>query len=199
MTQGHHADLAERLSFHDSLQMAEVDFSRIVFTSKEQIDRAYDEIDRRLAATGRRWYFLVNYHDCVIAPEAWADFATRCKNSNITYGLGTVRIGAAEKTRDTIRERAKSDFFRSNIYGTREAAIAALNDMRRRREAIRKGGQPSPHAGGDAILRVSDVSLSFGGVHAIQGVSFEIERSEIFAIIGPNGAGKTSMLNVING
>ena len=51
----------------------------------------------------------------------------------------------------------------------------------------------------DILLAVDNVSLSFGGVKAIRGVSFDIERGEIRAIIGPNGAGKTSMLNVING
>ena len=54
-------------------------------------------------------------------------------------------------------------------------------------------------AAGDVLLAVKDVSLSFGGVKAIRGVSFDIKRGEIRAIIGPNGAGKTSMLNVING
>ena len=52
---------------------------------------------------------------------------------------------------------------------------------------------------GEVLLAVKDVSLSFGGVKAIQGVSFDIRKGEIRAIIGPNGAGKTSMLNVING
>ena len=51
----------------------------------------------------------------------------------------------------------------------------------------------------DIVLAVDDVSLSFGGVKAITGVSFDIRRGEIRSIIGPNGAGKTSMLNVING
>jgi branched-chain amino acid transport system ATP-binding protein len=51
----------------------------------------------------------------------------------------------------------------------------------------------------EIILSVDDVSLSFGGVKALTGVSFDIRRGEIRAIIGPNGAGKTSMLNVING
>ncbi len=49
------------------------------------------------------------------------------------------------------------------------------------------------------LLSVEHVSLSFGGVKAIQDISFDIEKGEIRAIIGPNGAGKTSMLNVING
>ncbi len=52
---------------------------------------------------------------------------------------------------------------------------------------------------GDTLLKVEDISLSFGGVKAISGVSFEIKEQEILAIIGPNGAGKSSMLNVING
>ncbi len=51
----------------------------------------------------------------------------------------------------------------------------------------------------EVMLQVDDISLSFGGVKAIQNVSFNIIKGEIRAIIGPNGAGKTSMLNVING
>ena len=54
-------------------------------------------------------------------------------------------------------------------------------------------------AAGDVLLAVEDVSLAFGGVKAVSGVSFDIRKGEIRAIIGPNGAGKTSMLNVING
>jgi len=52
---------------------------------------------------------------------------------------------------------------------------------------------------GDTLLKLENVSLSFGGVQALSEVSFEIREKEILAIIGPNGAGKTSMLNVING
>ena len=51
----------------------------------------------------------------------------------------------------------------------------------------------------EVLLEISDVSLSFGGVHALSNVSFDICKGEIRAIIGPNGAGKSSMLNVING
>ena len=49
------------------------------------------------------------------------------------------------------------------------------------------------------ILEVKEVSLTFGGVTALDNVSFDIHEHEIRAIIGPNGAGKSSMLNVING
>lgn len=52
---------------------------------------------------------------------------------------------------------------------------------------------------GDVILAIERVSLAFGGVKALQDVSFDVREHEIRAIIGPNGAGKSSMLNVING
>jgi branched-chain amino acid transport system ATP-binding protein len=52
---------------------------------------------------------------------------------------------------------------------------------------------------GDVILDVKNISLSFGGVKALQNISFNVREHEVRAIIGPNGAGKSSMLNCING
>jgi branched-chain amino acid transport system ATP-binding protein len=52
---------------------------------------------------------------------------------------------------------------------------------------------------GETVLSVEKVSLAFGGVKALQDVSFDVREHEVRAIIGPNGAGKSSMLNVLNG
>jgi branched-chain amino acid transport system ATP-binding protein len=49
------------------------------------------------------------------------------------------------------------------------------------------------------ILQVEDVTLAFGGVKAINGVSFSVAPQSITTIIGPNGAGKTSLFNTISG
>jgi len=51
----------------------------------------------------------------------------------------------------------------------------------------------------EPLLRVDDLHLDFGGVHALRGVSFAVRRGEIFSLIGPNGAGKTVLLNCVNG
>ena len=48
------------------------------------------------------------------------------------------------------------------------------------------------------LLEVKDITLRFGGVTAINGVSFNVNRNELFAVIGPNGAGKTSIFNCLN-
>ncbi|MEJ7668173.1 MAG: ABC transporter ATP-binding protein [Casimicrobiaceae bacterium] len=52
---------------------------------------------------------------------------------------------------------------------------------------------------GDVVLKLENISLSFGGVKALSEISFDVREHEVRAIIGPNGAGKSSMLNVING
>ncbi|MEM8790056.1 MAG: ABC transporter ATP-binding protein [Pseudomonadota bacterium] len=48
-------------------------------------------------------------------------------------------------------------------------------------------------------MEMKNITLRFGGVTALEDISFDIREGEIRAIIGPNGAGKSSMLNVING
>ena len=52
---------------------------------------------------------------------------------------------------------------------------------------------------GGVVMEMKNITLKFGGVTAIEDISFDIHEGEIRAIIGPNGAGKSSMLNVISG
>jgi len=50
-----------------------------------------------------------------------------------------------------------------------------------------------------AVLEVSNLRKSFGGVHAVNGVSFEVRDGEILGIIGPNGSGKSTLFNCVLG
>jgi branched-chain amino acid transport system ATP-binding protein len=184
--------LANRFSLIETLEVLDVDWRDVTFATNAHVDEFFDEVDRALAASGRRWYFLVDYTGCTIAPEAWEHFAERGKHTNITYGLGAVRYGASQTTRETIRARAMLAQFRANMFETREEALVTLGELRKRREVT--GAAPA-----EALLRVQDVYVSFGGVQAVNGVSFDVQNGEIFSIIGPNGAGKTSVVNVISG
>jgi branched-chain amino acid transport system ATP-binding protein len=58
---------------------------------------------------------------------------------------------------------------------------------------VRRGEQS------DGVLSVNDVSVSFGGITALDEVSLEVSTGEVLGIIGPNGAGKTTLFNVICG
>jgi branched-chain amino acid transport system ATP-binding protein len=49
-----------------------------------------------------------------------------------------------------------------------------------------------------AFFEVKDLSIQFGGLKALDSISFEIKKDEVYAIIGPNGAGKTTLFNCIN-
>jgi branched-chain amino acid transport system ATP-binding protein len=191
--------LQSRIILHDDIGAMEADFSGMRLATEAEVDAFYDEADRRLAATGKRWYFLVIYTDCVIEPQVWDRFAARGKNTNIRYGLGTARVGTSATNRETIRQRAQRDFFRANIYDSRDQAILALGEMKKRQEVLGGYAAAGDAEATDAILRVDDINLAFGGVNAIIGVGFEVNRGEITSIIGPNGAGKSSMLNVISG
>ena len=50
----------------------------------------------------------------------------------------------------------------------------------------------------EILLSARDLSVRFGGVLAVNGVSFEVRRGEVFTLIGPNGAGKTTVFNLIS-
>ena len=50
-----------------------------------------------------------------------------------------------------------------------------------------------------SVLELNDVTKSFGGVHAIKGLSFSVNQNEIVGLIGPNGSGKTTTVNVLSG
>ena len=52
---------------------------------------------------------------------------------------------------------------------------------------------------GGVVMEMKNITLRFGGVTAIEDITFDIREGEIRAIIGPNGAGKSSMLNVVSG
>ena len=49
------------------------------------------------------------------------------------------------------------------------------------------------------ILKIENLTIFFGGIKALNDVSFEVEKGAIYSIIGPNGAGKTTVFNCISG
>lgn len=79
-----------------------------------------------------------------------------------------------------------------------QPANAPAADVAANVTALRPAKQQRP-AAGDVVLEVRNLSRSFGGLKAVQDVSFKLHKNEILGIIGPNGAGKTTVFNLLNG
>lgn len=114
----------------------------------------------------------------------------------VVYGMAIILVilfapeGIYWRTGDLWRKRRQSAETSAaanpeRIAGARDAPAAAKTG------ADRTVGAP--------LLEVSNLSKSFGGLKAVQDVSFRVHAGEILGIIGPNGAGKTTLFNLLNG
>ena len=125
--------LEDKIRFHKAIDVMEIDFTNLVFADETVVHPVYDALERRLSQTGRKWYFLVNYTNCRIAPQSWSAFAQRGKQLNIEYSLGSVRFGAAESTKAEIDTAADIEEFDANLVATREEALVRIGALRHER------------------------------------------------------------------
>ena len=110
--------------------LKDVDFSNITFEHSRDVNDCYDVLDELIATSGRKWYFLVNYENTKIFPEAWVQYAARGKVLNEAGSLGSVRYAPGSETETDIRLRAETGGFRPNIRNTREEALERIAEMK---------------------------------------------------------------------
>ena len=109
--------------------------------------------------------------------------------NGVVFGAAIVLVilvapeGIVPKLRDAYARRKRKDAPRPQLSELAAPAAAAA----RRNPA------------GEVLLAVQGLSKSFGGLRAVQEVSFEVRGGEVLGIIGPNGAGKTTLFNLLNG
>ncbi|MCP5267145.1 MAG: hypothetical protein H6934_13595 [Burkholderiaceae bacterium] len=121
---------SDRVKFHAEIQVMEVDLNDAVFDSAARVDAFYDELTRQVEQTGRKWYFLIDYGNCRVWPEAWIAWANRGKRLNLGWSMGTVRAKASAEIRSQIEASAGRDTFDANLIDTHADALATLADMK---------------------------------------------------------------------
>ncbi|MGI9510872.1 MAG: histidine kinase dimerization/phospho-acceptor domain-containing protein [Geminicoccaceae bacterium] len=121
---------AARVHVLGEMDTIEIDFSDFAFSSSEIVNDFYDAIERIIDETGRDWYLVVNYSDCSIWPEAWVAFAHRGKRVNVTHSLGTVRYASRDDAEGGGQADFRSDSYDPNLFDTREAAFAKIEEMK---------------------------------------------------------------------
>jgi len=116
----------------------------------------------------------------------------------VIFGLAIICVillapeGLFWKIRDLLRKRPVPSAPASPPPAHAPSAVIALPS---KPSSLRdRSSEPA-----DVILEVRNLSRSFGGLKAVQDVSFRLRRNEILGIIGPNGAGKTTLFNLLNG
>ncbi len=112
----------------------------------------------------------------------------------------TERKVARTQRSSAAQEAQRSGAERAVLPVSPPTTLHAASNPPGQRAAERAGDAATDDvASGGVILKVQGLSKSFGGLQAVQHVSFEVQRGEILGIIGPNGAGKTTLFNLLNG
>jgi len=104
-------------------EIVELNFSDFSFTNSAIVNEFYDGIERIVESTGRSWFFLVNFRNCSVWPEAWVAFAHRGKRINATCSLGTVKYAQEEGE----SAQTSSD---SEIFTSRAAAVQFIDEKK---------------------------------------------------------------------
>ncbi|PRX37524.1 hypothetical protein SAMN05216257_101548 [Meinhardsimonia xiamenensis] len=136
-------EIAARVRFLEAQEIMEVDLGGFEFRHSRDVNDFFDYLEEEITRSGRRWYFLVNYGEVRIWPEAWVPWAVRSKRLVEGGGLGAVRYGAGADVEAEIRLHAQGQGVRANVRATRAEALARIAEMKAEAARARPGAQLS--------------------------------------------------------
>ncbi|RMD91844.1 MAG: hypothetical protein D6811_08060 [Alphaproteobacteria bacterium] len=136
-------EIAARVRFLDAQEIMELDLAGFEFRHSRDVNDFFDYLEEEITRRGRRWYFLINYADVRIWPEAWVAWAMRSRRLIEGGGLGAVRYGVEADTEDEIRLRVQGRGERANVRATRAEALARIAEMKAEAARARPAAQLS--------------------------------------------------------
>lgn len=130
---GAHSELKKytsRIHLIEELSIIELDFSEFEFSSSKLVNEFYNELEAVIKRSGQSWYFIVNYSNCSIWPEAWVAFAHRGKKINVGYSLGTVRYTQQNSAQENDAVQSRKNINEVDMFSSRELAVSYINSLR---------------------------------------------------------------------
>ncbi|WP_147127167.1 hypothetical protein [Shimia ponticola] len=124
------ATFTRRLTFRPSEGRFDIDLSGIDFAHSRDVNDIFNWMEEAIRATGRKWWFLINYTGMRIQSGAWVAYDQRKAQMERQYALGVVRYAPDAETETDIRLRMESRGTRPNIRNTRDAAIERLGELK---------------------------------------------------------------------
>ena len=113
----------DRVMIHGDMDTVEVDLSGYTFASSADVNRVFDAIDARVGETGRKWYFMMNFRDTEILPDAWYRWAVRSRRLGTERSLATLRYNLHDPAIQGVASGA-------TMFDTRDAALQRITDLR---------------------------------------------------------------------
>jgi hypothetical protein len=120
------ATYASRIRVLDRLETIEIDFSDFEFSNTATVNAFFDAIEAVVRPTNRQWYFMTNFRNCSVWPEAWVAFAHRGKKIRVNHALGAVRYAETEAGEPRLRSRT----YEPGLCASRDEALAEIEQMK---------------------------------------------------------------------
>lgn len=123
-------EIDKRIVFHPDAETMEVSFEDLTFAHSVDVNSFYDRVEERIAETDEPlWFFLVNYCNTKIEPDAWFAFSRRGKDLNHAHSMGSVRFDASEVTLRQIKNAGSRENFDPNLFYGRDEAFEHLKSL----------------------------------------------------------------------
>lgn len=191
-----------------SLDAAEV-YDTVLAARIAEENRLYGELLRDAALVGRTLSDSELAHLSDVHEKRLSAIQEKCEADVKAFSSCEKDSAAANRAAEAAEERIEA--LKNDILSEaarKKAAITEKYDkrieyLRKKRSSAEEALQSMKDSGGKAVLddgislHVSGLKMYFGGVKAVDNLSFDVHAGEIFGLIGPNGAGKTTVFNCI--
>ena len=123
-------DFGDRISFLAEEDIVDIDLRGVHFTTARETYLFHDVLDRKVAETGRAWFFLTCFTDCTITDDAAHQFSMRRTRSHTTHSRGAVRYGASAELDRAMVSLGSNPMALQDSLSTREQALQKIEEMK---------------------------------------------------------------------